>query len=118
VQLTGGAPALLPQTAVNTGITPQPTRLPQDPGATLTPIDRPAQDGGLQKTLERLASLGVADQELGPWGNEGRLCRFSCSAPFANSASFTRHFEAVAATPQAAVEQVAAEIDAWQKTQR
>jgi hypothetical protein len=31
---------------------------------------------------------------------------------------FSRHFEAVAATPLSAVDQVAAEIDAWQRGQR
>jgi len=44
--------------------------------------------------------------------------RFSCDAPWANSPSFSRHFEAVAASPEAAVEQVAAEIQAWQRGQR
>ena len=113
VQLAGGAPPLMAAERVNEDLAPRPTRLPPAAGATLTPMEAPPQDDRLQKTLERLSAWGVGDQELGPWGSEGRLCRFSCSAPWANTSSLTRHFEAVAATPVAAVEQVAAEIAVW-----
>ena len=84
--------------------------------------DRPtataSTDARLPALLERLTQLGVRDQELAPWGSGGELMRFSCNVPWANSPAYSRHFEAVAATPLAAVEQVAAEIEAWQRGQR
>ena len=81
-------------------------------------IHVPAENTQLTAALEKLTQWGVRDQELKPWGSGGELMRFSCSAPWANSPSYTQHFEAVAATPLAAVEQVAFEIEAWQRGQR
>jgi hypothetical protein len=78
----------------------------------------PQENPQLTSLLEHLTTLGVRDQQLTPWGSGGDLMRFSCDAPWANSPSFSRHFEAVAATPEAAVEQVAAQIEAWQRGQR
>ena len=60
------------------------------------------------------ATDGIRISEVAPWGSGG-LVRFTCEAPWANSPSFSRHFEAVAATPEAAVEQVATDIAAWQR---
>ena len=120
VQLAGGMPAEIvplspsaPSTAWPPSSTPEPTRLPPD-GV----LSAPQQDARLPAMLEHLQQLGVRDQELAPWGSRGELMRFSCSVPWANSPSYSRHFEAVAATPLSAVEQVAAEIEAWRNGQR
>jgi hypothetical protein len=121
VQLTGGLNAeivpMQPSTAWPPGTAPAPTRLPPDVAASQAP-PVPQENPQLTSLLEHLTTLGVRDQQLTPWGSGGDLMRFSCDAPWANSPSFSRHFEAVAATPEAAVEQVAAQIEAWQRGQR
>jgi hypothetical protein len=121
VQLAGGVPAEIapvfpanPSTAWPPSAVPEPTRLPADTAAPPSP----QADPRLPVLLERLASLGVRDQELTSWGSRGELMRFSCNVPWANSPAYSRHFEAVAANPLSAVEQVAAEIDAWRNGQR
>lgn len=115
VQLAGGMTAELvpsvPSHAWPAGTAPDPMRLPPDATAP-TPV--PQENQRLTSLLEHLTSLGVRDQALAPWGSAG-LIRFTCEAPWASSPSFSRHFEAVAATPEAAVEQVAADIAAWQR---
>lgn len=118
VQLAGGVPAEIvplapaaPSTAWPQQTTPEPQRLPPDRSAS-------ADGPRLTTTLNRLVSLGMRDQQLTAWGGRGEFTRFSCTMPWTNSPAFSRHFEAVAATPLAAVEQVAAEIDAWQRGQR
>lgn len=82
----------------------------------LVPMDMPASSVGpdVSQMLEKLTQIGARDQDLKPWGNSGQLYRFACSVPLANSPSFSRHFEAVAESPETAVAKVAAEIDAWQ----
>jgi hypothetical protein len=119
VQLAGGMPAeIVPISPAgpSTAWPPQPTRLPPNE---LTPMAPTAPtDARLSTLLERLAQLGVRDQELSSWGSRGELMRFSCNMPWANSPAYSRHFEAVASTPVAAVEQVATEIAAWQSGQR
>jgi hypothetical protein len=125
VQLAGGMPAeIVPLEPTNPSAVwspengTEPTRLP--PGGQSSTAAPPVPQENVQLTalLEKLTRLGVRDQELAQWGSGGELMRFSCNAPWANSTSFGRHFEAVAATPVAAVEQVAAEIEAWQRGQR
>jgi len=120
VRLTGGVPAeivpIAPSNAWPPGTASQPTRLPPDANfAAPTPV--PPENPRLTALLEHLTSLGVRDQALTPWGSGG-LVRFTCEAPWANSPSFSRHFEAVAATPEAAVEQVATDIAAWRRGAR
>jgi hypothetical protein len=70
-------------------------------------------DARLDAASARLAEIGAREGRLEPWGNEGRWYRFSCDAPWVDAPNYTRHFEAVAADPASAVEQVAAEIEAW-----
>jgi hypothetical protein len=117
VQLAGGVPAeivpLEPSNAWPPGTAPGPTRLPPDATASAPP-PVPQENPRLTALLEHLTSQGVRDQHLAPWGSGG-LVRFTCEAPWANSPSFSRHFEAVAATPEAAVGQVATDIAAWQR---
>ncbi len=120
MQLAGGVPAEIvplaspgPSSAWPATSPPEPTRLPPD---NLHPAD-PA-DSQLSATLQRLAQLGMRDQQLSTWGSGGKLMRFSCSMPWASSPAYSQHFEAVAASPLEAVQQVAAEIDAWRNGQR
>ena len=83
----------------------------------LAPATSAASDP-VQRMLDELTQWGVRDSQLEPWGTSGRLYRFSCSAPWARSPSFSRHFEAVADSRLAAVEQVAAEIRDWRGGQQ
>jgi hypothetical protein len=45
------------------------------------------------------------------------MYRFCCRASWAGTPAFTRHFEAVAAEPLAAVEQVVAKVEDWRAAQ-
>ena len=99
VQLAGGMPAEIvpvspagPSTAWPPSSTPEPTRLPPDNTSPPEPTD-----ARLSTLLDRLAQLGVRDQQLSAWGSRGELMRFSCNMPWANSPAYSRHFEAVAA---------------------
>ena len=108
VQLAGGIPA---------EIVPV---VPSGPSTAWSPnsAPEPQQDIRLSAMHERLSRLGVRDSQLAAWGSRGELVRFSCNVPWGNSPVYSRHFEAVAATPLAAVEQVASEIEAWQRGQK
>jgi hypothetical protein len=68
----------------------------------------------LSALLVRLEQMGIVETELSQWGGSGRMYRFHCRAPLGNSAAFVQHFEAVAAEPRVAVEQVVAKVEAWQ----
>ena len=81
--------------------------------AAALPATGSASADPLQTLRDRLTRLGAEDQQLAPWGSRGEWVRFQCSVPWGGSARYTRHFEAVAETPLAAVEQVVAEIEVW-----
>lgn len=72
----------------------------------------------LPPLLSRLEELGATDPQLAPWGSSGEIYRFCCRATLADTPGFSRHFEAVAAEPLSAVEQVVAKVEAWRATQR
>jgi hypothetical protein len=74
-------------------------------------------DQQLQSLYTRLTELGAHDLELAPWGSGGELHRFCCRASLAGSEQFSRHFEAIAAQPQTAVEGVLAKIESWRIAQ-
>lgn len=77
----------------------------------------PASADPLSPLYSRLESLGVTEPQLAPWGANGQLYRFCCRAAWADTPSFTRHFEAVAEQPVAAVEQVVAKVEDWRRSQ-
>ena len=68
--------------------------------------------------MTRLKELGGIEPQLVAWGSSGQLYRFRCQATLADTPSFTRHFEAVAAEPPAAVEQVVAKVEAWRTAEQ
>ncbi|HVT30857.1 MAG TPA: hypothetical protein VHE81_22820 [Lacipirellulaceae bacterium] len=123
LSMAPGASLLSPVPAANAttdaGITPAASTTanqatPAPPAAaqqSAEPADR------VPALLSRLQQLGAADPKVAPWGSSGHLFRCSCGAVLADSHAFTQHFEAVAAEPAAAVEQVVAKIEAW-KTAR
>jgi hypothetical protein len=80
-------------------------------------MDLPGRGDRLVADVEQLANLGVHNEQVKPWGNGG-LYRCVCDAPWIASPNYSRHFEAVATTAEAAVEQVTAQITAWQNSQR
>jgi hypothetical protein len=67
--------------------------------------------------VQQLLDLGVDQPQVRPWGNGG-LYRCVCEAPWKASPNYSRHFESVANTAEAAVEQVTAQVAAWQNSQR
>ena len=86
---------------------------PFDSAAPGSAADVRESESQLEAILARLEELGIRDHQLESWGAAGELYRFSCRAPWGEAASFTRHFESVADQPLAAVEAVAAKVDAW-----
>jgi hypothetical protein len=64
--------------------------------------------------LEKLRALGSTEYSLEPWGSEGDFFRFRCAMPLvAQDRQSSQQFEAVAATPQASIEQVVSEVAHW-----
>ena len=102
-------------------LAPAPSRLPtpDSPSAT-SPVNLspPGPNAELQALYSRLEQLGAHDPQLAAWGSSGQLHRFCCEATLAGAANFNRHFEAVAADPQQAVEEVVAKVEAWRAAQR
>ena len=66
----------------------------------------------LKPLLQQLKQYGVAEYALHRWGVDGKLFRFHCEMPIGGG-SLTQQFEAVAANPEASVEQVVAEVSQW-----
>ena len=66
----------------------------------------------VEPLLTQLRQYGVAEYALERWGGDGKLYRFHCEMPIAGG-SLTQQFEAVAANPEASVEQVVAEVSQW-----
>ena len=66
----------------------------------------------VEPLLTQLRQFGVAEYALERWGGDGKLYRFHCEMPIAGG-SLTQQFEAVAANPEASVEQVVAEVTQW-----
>jgi hypothetical protein len=66
----------------------------------------------VEPLLTQLRQFGVAEYALERWGGDGKLYRFHCEMPIGGS-SLTQQFEAVAANPEASVEQVVTEVSRW-----
>ena len=66
----------------------------------------------VEPLLTQLRQFGVAEYALERWGVDGKLFRFHCEMPISGG-SLTQQFEAVAANPEASVEQVVAEVSQW-----
>lgn len=64
----------------------------------------------------RLEALGAVNWRLESWGSQG-LYRFSCAVSLAGQSRSTRYFEAVAARPEMAIEQVVSEVEAFRAGQ-
>lgn len=86
------------------GALPLPEAPPELPPSTLKERLKPL--------LQQLEQYGVAGYEMHRWGSDGNLYRFQCEMPLAGG-SLTQQFEAVAANPEASVEQVLAEVSQW-----
>jgi hypothetical protein len=103
------APPLSPATPVNSA---------PPSGAALVPMGAPAGADRLVADVKRLSDLGVRNQQVRPWGSGGALYRCSCDAPWPAAPNYSRHFEAVALTAEAAVEQVTVDIASWRNSQQ
>jgi hypothetical protein len=129
------APPFAPQPAVGGQVLPAQALVPADqfPEAALTPLAPPALAPAQTATIEnpiatppdvaldalylRLEQLGVHKRQLSEWGGGGSH-RFTCAAAVTDSPSFSRHFEAIAAEPRVAVQEVLAKVEAWRAAQR
>jgi hypothetical protein len=92
-------------------------------GAGTSTVEAPGQSGaeagagGVEPMLAKLQQIGGADAKVVEWGSSGELYRCSCRAK-SDASPLARHFEAVAAEPVAAVEQVVAKVEAWRNQQQ
>jgi hypothetical protein len=105
-----------PTVAIPSSLAPA-TQMPITPLTETSPPSG-ANDDRVQSLLSRLQQLGGADPKVAPWGSGGHLFRCCCQAPLASSPTVMQHFEAVAAEPAIAVEQVVAKVEAWRTAQR
>jgi hypothetical protein len=105
---TSPAPALV---AASSAPSPEAPALIADTAAPRSLVDRVAP------LRAQLHEWGVAEYRLDLWGARQELYRFSCEMPLAPGSPATEQFEAVAADPQAAVEQVVAEVRRWKDSQ-
>ena len=64
---------------------------------------------------KRLRELGAEYYLLENWGNQGECYRFHCRIAVANSANFTKHFEATDSQPLGAMTQVLADVESWRR---
>lgn len=62
---------------------------------------------------QRLRDLGADYYLLENWGNQGECYRFHCRISVANSANFTKHFEATDSQPLGAMTRVLADVESW-----
>jgi hypothetical protein len=108
-----------------TGFAEVPPLTPEAPNgrapgtANLVPASQTAslESERMPTLLARLERLGAVDPQLAAWGSGGKLYRFCCRAPLADTPRYARHFESVAAEPFVAVEQVVAKVEAWRVEQ-
>jgi hypothetical protein len=75
-------------------------------------------DDRLKSLMHRLEKIGGTEPRLAAWGSSGQLYRFCCRATLNNASPITRHFEAVAAEPLVAVEDVVAKVEAWRAAEQ
>jgi len=66
---------------------------------------------------QRLRRLGATYYVLEAWGDSGRLYRFHCRMAVADSANYTRYFEATDADALKAMGKVLGEVEAWRAGQ-
>jgi hypothetical protein len=62
---------------------------------------------------ERLKQLGATYYVLESWGDDQQLYRFFCKMAVADSADYTRCFEATGADPRQAMQQVLQQVESW-----
>lgn len=74
-------------------------------------------DDPLARSLERLERLGGVEASVRTWGATGGFFLCSCQVKGAEPSAMARNFEAIANEPLAAVEQVAAKVEAWRAAQ-
>lgn len=68
----------------------------------------------LEPLLSRLRECQVVGYSLQRWGVSGEYYRFSCDMPLTSEHQMTEHFEAIAESPIAAVNQVVRDVAAWE----
>lgn len=66
----------------------------------------------------RLREFGASHYRLETWGERGELFRCTANVRLPNRRGGMRHFEATAAAPAQAIEQLLAKIEAWREARR
>lgn len=112
--LTPSTPIDSPAIGSTSTMTPIASQPPAAPSTTIPSSD----DERVRTLLARLEQLGGSSSTVAAWGSSGHLFRCCCQAPVTESAAVKQHFEAVAAEPALAVEQVVAKIEASRLAQR
>lgn len=86
---------------------------PQRQSAAAASVSAWMQDPQLASHVHELQQLGAQLPKLEPWGTDGRLHRFHCSAALPGCEAFQRHFDAIRPTPAEAVAVALAELREW-----
>lgn len=81
------------------------------------PRDASSADA-LAHSERRLRELGATQYRLETWGESGQLFRCSAAVALPGRRRASRHFDAVAAGPSQAIEQLLAQVEAWRAQQR
>ena len=68
--------------------------------------------------IRELNERGVTEYSLNKWGSTGDFYRFHCSAPWGDDGRYACQFEAVAADPSEAAQQVLEKVAHWQASLR
>ena len=65
----------------------------------------------------RLQALGATNCQLAPWGNQGKLFRFSCYVIPSEPYAYRKHFQAIGADALTVMQSVIADIEHWKNGQ-
>ena len=77
------------------------------------PLGNTSLSEQVEPLLVKLRGLGAAQYSLEKWGDAGRMYRFCCAMPLAQSKEVTRQFEAISEDPRTSIQQVLAEVSHW-----
>ncbi len=115
-------PVVYPEVPPGSGTQGNERPLPPEQSPSVAPLPRVTQGIGGATTIDqfryienRLRELGAEYYLLENWGNQGECYRFHCRIAVANSANFTKHFEATDSQPLGAMARVLADVESWRR---
>lgn len=115
-------PIVYPQVPPGSGPQGNEGPVPLEQSPSVLPLPKVTHPIGGATTIDqfryienRLRELGAEYYLLENWGNQGECYRFHCRIAVANSANFTKHFEATDSQPLGAMARVLADVESWRR---